>query len=65
LATGDTGDQGAQLAIGDQSVQPPPPDMSTGVGLDQTGGAVPDVGSGSLADAIARARAQDQLQNWA
>jgi hypothetical protein len=61
LATGDTGDQGAQLAIGDQSVQPPPPDMSTGVGLDQTGGAVPDVGSGSLADAIARAKAQDQL----
>jgi hypothetical protein len=61
----DTGDQGGQLALGDQSGEPPPPDMATGVGLDQTGGAVPDVGSGSLADAIARARAQDQLQNLA
>jgi hypothetical protein len=60
----DTGDQGGQLALADQSVQPPP-DMATGVGLDQTDGAVPDVGSGSLADAIARARAQDQLQNLA
>jgi hypothetical protein len=61
----DTGDQGGQLAIGDQSVQPPPPNMATGVGLDQTGGAVPDVGSASLADAIARAKAQDQLQGLA
>jgi hypothetical protein len=59
----DTGDQGQGLASADIT-QPagPPPDMTTGVGLDQTGGAVPDVGSGSLADAIARARAQDQLQ---
>jgi hypothetical protein len=57
----DTGNQGGQLAIGDQSGEPPPPNMATGVGLDQTGGAVPDVGSASLADAIARAKAQDQL----
>jgi hypothetical protein len=62
LASGDTGDQGDQLALNDQSVQSPPPDMATGVGLDQTGGAVPDVGSGSLADAIKRAQAQNQLQ---
>jgi hypothetical protein len=53
------------LATSDQSGEPPPPNMATGVGLDETGGAVPDVGSGSLAEAIARARAQDQLQNLA
>jgi hypothetical protein len=59
----DTGDQGQQVASADLS-QPDQqkPNMATGVGLDQTGGAMPDVGSQSLADAIARARAQDQLQ---
>jgi hypothetical protein len=59
----DTGDQG-QLASSADLTQPDqlPPDMATGVGLDQTGGAVPDVGSQSLADAIARARVQDQLK---
>jgi hypothetical protein len=73
----DTGDQGqlAQqssdtagglgLASGSPAPPPVPADLSIGVGLDQTGGAVPDTGSQSLADAIARARAQDQLQGVA
>jgi hypothetical protein len=65
LAIGDTGDQGGQLAIGDLTQPQQRSDMATGVGLDQTGGAVPDVGSQSLADAIARAKAQDQLQGLA
>src|SRR4029077_2168432 len=55
----DTGDQGGQLALGDQAGEPPPPDMATGVGSDETGEAMPDTGADTLADAIKRAQAKD------